>query len=204
MARTSPSRRRQRSVRVTVALALMALGTLAVLVALPLSSYPVLSVASVLALACGWASAKILHTELVQHRHAHARDRAAQSRAFRALFADRSAQHATFAAAVTDRLAARDREVRELEGTLRLSERRATDAEDRVRRESRRAHEAQARVLELEVALAVRTAEEADELASWDAAAGADLDTVVDLLAWEDRSQGSIVEGAGSAQRKHA
>ena len=41
-------------------------------------------------------------------------------------------------------------------------------------------------VVELEVALAIRTAEEADELASWEPG-GPDVDTVVDLLAWEDR-----------------
>jgi hypothetical protein len=48
----------------------------------------------------------------------------------------------------------------------------------------RRADEANHRVTELEVALAIRTAEEADELASWSPAGDADVDTVVDLLAW--------------------
>jgi hypothetical protein len=87
-----------------------------------------------------------------------------------------------------ERLTAATREVRELEGTLRLSECRALEAEDRVRREARAGDHARARVAELEVALAIRTAEAADELASW-SAAGADLDTVVDLLAWEERAQ---------------
>ena len=189
MARMTPSRRRQRSVRVSVAVALLALGTLAVVVALSLATVPALSVASVTSLVCGWAAARIVYTELAQSRRTHARDRAAQARSFRELFTERSAEHATFAAAMSDRLAARDREVRELEATLRLSECRATDAEDRVRREARRAHEAQQRVAELEVSLAIRTAEEADELASWEPAGYGDVDTVVDLLRWEDRSQ---------------
>jgi hypothetical protein len=189
MVRMSPSRRRQRSVRATVAVALMALATVAVVVALSLASVTALSIASVLSLVCGWAAARIVHTELVQSRHAHARDRAAQAQAFRVLFTERSAEHASFAAAMSDRLTAREREVRELEGTLRLSECRAANAEERVRRESRRANQAQERVSELEVTLAIRTAEEADELASWVPAGYDDIDTVVDLLRWEDRSQ---------------
>jgi hypothetical protein len=200
MSRLSPSRRRQRSVRVTVAVVLLGAGTVAVAVALALATVPALSVASVLALVCGWAAARIIWTELAQTRRAHARDRAAQARAFRELFVERSSEHAAFASAMTDRLVERDREVRELEGTLRLSERRATDAEDRVRREARRTNEAQQRVAELETALAIRTAEEADELASWSPTeAWADLDdmdTVVDLLAWEDR-------GSTGAQHGH-
>jgi hypothetical protein len=190
--RRSPSRRRQRSVRVTVAVALLVLGSAAVVVALSLATVPALSVASVFSLVCGWAAARIVYTELAQTRRTHARDRAAQARSFRVLFTERSAEHASFAAAMSDRLTARDREVRELESTLRLSEHRATAAEDRVRRESRRANEAQERVSELEVALAIRTAEEADELASWEASAYDDyagMDTVVDLFSWEDRSR---------------
>ena len=188
MVRMSPSRRRQRSVRVTVAVALLTLGTAAVLVALSLATVPALSVASVFSLLCGWAAARIVYTELVQSRRTHARDRAAQAQSFKDLFAERAAEHATFATAMGDRLTARERQVRELEGTLRLSEARAGEAEDRVRRESRRANQAQERVAELEVTLAIRTAEEADELASWVPAGHDDVDTVVDLLRWEDRA----------------
>jgi Skp family chaperone for outer membrane proteins len=189
MVHTSPSRRRQRSVRVTVAIALMALGTVAVVVALSIATVAALSVASVFSLLCGWAAARIVYSELVDSRRVHARDRAAQAQSFKTLFTERSEEHASFAAAMSDRLTAREREVRELEGTLRLSEGRATNAEERVRREARRANQAQERVAELEVALAIRTAEEADELASWVPGGHDDMDTVVDLLRWEDRSQ---------------
>lgn len=187
MAGPARSRRRQRSVRVTVAMVLLALATLVVVAALSVATVPALVASSSVSLACGWAAARIMWTEVAQSRRSHARDRAAQAQAFRVLFTARSSEHAAFATAMTDRLVARDREVRELEGTLRLSEARATEAEDRVRRESRRAQEAQERVGELEELLAIRTAEQADELATWDG--GADLDTVVDLLAWEDRTQ---------------
>jgi Skp family chaperone for outer membrane proteins len=202
MSRLSPTRRRQRSVRVTVAATLLGAGTAAVVVALALATVAALSVSSVLALLCGWAATRIVWTELAQSRRLHAQDRAAQARDFRELFVQRSAEHAAFASAVTDRLVARDRDVRELEGTLRLSERRATDAEERVRREARRANEAQQRVAELETALAIRTAEEADELASWSADGRmAELDTVVDLLAWEGSGPSAP---AATPERKQA
>jgi chromosome segregation ATPase len=136
----------------------------------------------------------------VQSRRTHARDRAAQAQSFKTLFAERAAEHATFATAMGDRLTTRERELRELEGTLRLSEARATEAEDRVRRESRRANQAQERVAELEVALAIRTAEVADELASWVPGGYDDMDTVVDLLRWEDRS--SAVQDVAPAKKR--
>ncbi len=187
MAGPVSSRRRQRSVRVTTAVLLLGLATVVVVAAVSVATVPALVTSSLVSLTCGWAAARIMWTEITQSRRSHARDRAAQAQAFRVLFTARSSEHAAFATAMTDRLVTRDREVRELEGTLRLSEARATEAEDRVRRESRRANQAQERVGELEELLAIQTAEQADELASWDGTA--DLDTVVDLLAWEDRTQ---------------
>jgi len=200
MARSSSPRRRQRSVRVTVAVLLLALATVVVVVALSVHTAPLLSAASVLALVSGWAAARIVYSELLQTWRTHARDRAVQAQAFRGLFVERAEQHASFASAMTDRLGSSQREVRELEATLRLSERRATDAEARVRREARRGDEARQRVSELEVALAIRTAEEADELASWESAREdhRDVDTVVDLLAWEERGSSE------APRRRHA
>ena len=197
------SRRRQRSVRVSVAVLLLGLATALVVVALSVRTVPLLSAASVVALVSGWASARIIYSELRETWRTHARDRARQARAFRGLFVERAAQHAAFSSAMTERLGHTEREVRELEATLRLSERRAVDAEERVRREARRGEDARARVAELEVALAIRTAEEADELASWemDREQHRDVDTVVDLLAWEERGSRTA---DGTPQRRHA
>jgi hypothetical protein len=200
MTRTS-ARRRQRSIRVTVAGALLAWATVLTVGAVVAGRVLALVIAATLATLCGWAAFRILHTELLEERRGHARERAAQADAFRALFTHRSAEHAAFVTAMGERLAAATREVRELEGTLRLSECRALEAEDRVRREARAGDQARARVAELEVALAIRSAEEADELASW--SAGADLDTVVDLLAWEERAQNQGDRTLGDL-RKHA
>ncbi|CAN5571130.1 hypothetical protein BH10ACT10_BH10ACT10_21970 [soil metagenome] len=163
-------RRRQRSVRVTLAVALLALATAAVLGALPSQSPLWLSVASVVALAAGWAAARIVYSELVQSRRAAAADRAAQAQAYRILFSDRAAEHAEFTTTMTDRLVRRDRDVVELEGSVVAAEKRAVEAESRVQRESRRANLAEERAVELTErvkVLEVREAERDDELASW-------------------------------------
>ena len=189
-----PSRRRQRSVRVTVAVALLSLATLAVILALPTGSVVWMGVASVLSLVCGWASARIIYNELAQSRRENFADRAATADAYRTMFSARADEHAEFTTGMTDRLKVRDREIRELSGTLVLAEKRVAEAESRVNREARRANEAQAKVSELEEALEIKSAEDADQLAIWDAAQIAipgfdeDLETVVDLLAWEEKA----------------
>jgi len=207
MASSSPnqpvSRRRQRSVRVTVAVALLAVATLAVLLTLPTQSAPLLSVAAVFALLCGWASARIVYSELVQSRREAAADRAAQAQAYRSMFSERAEEHAEFTSAMTERLVDRDRSIRELESTIVLAEQRAMEAESRVKREARRANEAQERVSELQQALEIRKAEEADELASWE---GWDADTVVDLLAWDEKVSAAVAQQATeqAQEKKHS
>ncbi len=206
MASTSPNRpgrRRQRSVRVTVAVLLLSLATAAVLLALPGQSPLWLSVAAVFALGCGWASARIVYTELAQSRREAAADRAAQAQAYRSMFSERATEHAEFTTAMTDRLVRRDREIAELEDSVVDGQRRAIEAEARVQREARRANEAQERVAQLEEALEVRKAEEADELASWEATLlDPALETVVDLMAWEQKVSAGAQDTADG--QKHA
>ena len=215
MASTSPSktplrpaRRRQRSVRVTVAVALLSFATLGVVLALPTASYAWMATAAVFALVCGWASARIVYNELAQSRRENFADRAAQANAYRNLFSARAEEHAEFSSAMTDKLARNEREVRELSGTLVLAEKRAAEAENRVKREAKRASTLEAKVTELEEELEIRKAEEEDQLAVWDAAQfqlpgmGDDLDTVVDLLAWEERVNAETAPT--QADKKHA
>jgi hypothetical protein len=189
---------------VTVSSVLLATATAAVLVAATVGGAGWLAAAAALAVVVGWAVQRIAAAELAEARRAHARERAAQARAFRGLLVDRSAEHATFAAAVHGRIVALERQVRELEATLRLSERRAEDAESRARLEAGRTAEARRRVAELEVALAVQPAESADEVASWSPATYADMDTVVDLLAWEDRTQQAAADRDDLLRRRQA
>ncbi len=195
-----PARRRQRSVRVTVATALIALAAVGVGLALPTQSPAWLSASSVLALVCGALAARIVYSELVQSRRDAAADRAAQAQAYKTMFTERAAEHATFTTAMTDRITGMDREINTLEATIVLAEKRAIEAETRVQRESRRANEAQEKLVELQRALEIKQAEQADELASWDG----ELDTVVDLLAWEDKVVSTTSDSDAAPQQKHA
>ena len=202
MAISSPNRRRQRSVRVTVAVTLLSVATAAVVLALPTQSPAWLSVSSVFALVCGFAASRIIYNELLQSRREAATDRASQAQAYRSMFSERAAEHAEFTTAMTDRLVSRDRSIKELEGTIVLAEKRAMEAETRVKREARRANDAMELVASLQEQLEIRKAEEADELASWEGWDGVmDASTVVDLLAWEDKANAAA--GAGD-DRKHA
>src|SRR3954454_17630948 len=167
-------RRRQRSVRVTVAVFVLGVATAAVLLALPTQSPVWLSVAALLAVACGWASARIVYSELLQSRREAAADRAAQAKAYRSMFTERASEHAEFTTSMTDRLVRRDRENEDLTSALVAAKARAAAAEARVQREARRGNDAldrvqelTGRVHELEGALVIRHAEEVDELASW-------------------------------------
>ncbi|HET8561593.1 MAG TPA: hypothetical protein VFL69_13810 [Marmoricola sp.] len=183
----SSARRRQRSVRVTVAVALLCVATVAVLAALPTQSPVLLSISSVVALVLGWAAARMMWTEVLQSRREHAADRAAAASAYKSLFAQRAAEHAEFTSAMTERLADANLERHELEGTLLATERRAMAAETRLARDSRRLVESQERVHELEQELAVRRAEEADALASWEGEGG---ETVAELVDWDAGAAG--------------
>jgi hypothetical protein len=201
MATSSPNRRRQRSVRVTVAAALLFVATLGVALALPTQSPGYLSGSSVFALLCGFAAARIIYNELLQSRREAATDRAAQAKAYRSMFSERAREHAEFTTAMTERLATRDRAIRELESTSALAEARALEAESRVKRESRRANDAQERVAELQQALEVRKVEEADELATWE---GWEADTVVDLRAWDEKVGSAALSADVAQQQNHA
>ena len=171
---TRSGRRRQRSVRITVAVFVLGVATAAVLLALPTQSPVWLSVAALLALACGWTSARIVYSELLQSRREAAADRAAQAQAYRTMFTERASEHAEFTTSMTDRLVRRNRENEELTSALVAAKARAAAAETRVQREARRANDAldrvqelTGRVHELEEALVIQHAEEVDELASW-------------------------------------
>lgn len=194
---SSPYRRRQRSARVTVAVGLLALATLAVLAALPTQSPGWLSTSSVLALVCGATASRIIYSELLQSRRESAADRAAQAKAYREMFTARATEHAEFTTAMTDRLASRERSIRELESTVLEAEGRAMDAEQRVQRESRRANEAQEELVELRRALEARRAEQSDELAVWDSG------TMEDLMAWEDQAAQAADTSVAAAGRRH-
>lgn len=170
-----------------MAVALLGAATVVVLAALPTQSALLLSISSVVALACGWAAARIMWTEVLQSRREQAADRAAAASAYKSLFSERAAEHAEFTSAMTERLADANIHRRELEGTLLATEKRAMEAETRLARDSRRLVETQERVNELEQELAVRRAEEADALACWEGEGG---ESVAGLVDWDARAAG--------------
>jgi hypothetical protein len=161
-------RRRQRSVRVTVSIALLGLASVLVLAALPTRSVPWLSGASVGALVLSWAALRMMWTEVLQSRRVNAADRSAAAIAYKTLFTTRAAEHAEFTSAMTERLAEAHLSRRELEGRMVLQHTRALRAESQVAEGAVALTEAHQRVQELETLLAVRKAEEDDALASWE------------------------------------
>lgn len=189
----TPARRRQRSVRVSVAVVLLSVATVAVLLALPTQSPVLLSVAAVVALALGWVSLRIMWTEVLQSRRENAADRAASASAYKSLFSLRAAEHAEFTTAMTERLAESNLSVHELQGALVQAQRQAAEAQ--VRAESTEQHlaEARQRVEELENSIemlrAEKAAEEAEALASWEAEGGDPARGSVDeLVSWDQKA----------------
>jgi hypothetical protein len=181
----TPARRRQRSVRVTVSVVLLSVATIAVIASIPAQSALILSGSSVVALVLAWAALRMMWTEVLVSRHEHALDRAQAAGAYRSLFTERAAEHAEFTSSMTERLAESNVVVGQLQETLIETEKRAIGAEFRAQREGRRLVELQDQVNELENALAVRQAEEADALASWEADGG---DPISDLVSWDAKA----------------
>lgn len=205
-------RRRQRSVRLTVAATLLVLAGVVLVGSLMLGSTAALVTAALVSYAAGVAAARIVANELARSRHDAARVQAEQAHAYAGLTRARVAEHeervAELAAAQTEALAAALTESDTVAATLRtqlaLAQERAADSSRRFFRESRRTAALQATVATLRHELAEREAARDDMLATWDGTVteemAADTAAVVDLLAWEQRSA-----GAGELpRRKHA
>lgn len=187
------ARRRQRGVRVTVAVSLLLVATLVVIGALVLASPFATSAAAVVALLCGAVSTRIVFSELAQSRRESARERAIQAHAYQQMFAERVVQEQEFAATMTERIIRRDEEIGRLLATSRVAGRRAELAEETAEREARRNVELQG-LLDA----AVRELNESEEsLATWDGS----VPVVVDLLAWEERAASAGTERPESRRR---
>jgi hypothetical protein len=204
-------RRVQRSVRVGVAAGLLALAAVLVVAAVATSTW--VSAAAIASLVLGVTSSRIVYTEVTQTRREAAIARAEQARDFGAAMSKSHAEHLAFTATMNTRIADRDQAIVALNGTIRLAERRADDAEARVKRESKRANDAQERLSTLleEVRLAQEAADEAAVQESAEVWAGlgipeaAELPTVVDLLAWEERADEALLGDTDELDsRRHA
>ncbi|HET7683038.1 MAG TPA: hypothetical protein VFK34_05170 [Marmoricola sp.] len=182
----TPARRRQRSVRVTVAVSLLSVATAAVLLALPTQSPLLLSVSSVTAIVLGWAALRIVWTEVLQSRRENALDRAAAATAYKELFSVRAAEHAEFTTAMTERLAEANLSQRELQGELVQAQQQAAEARLRAETAESGLVDAIGRVAELQDALQRREAAEHEAaLAAWEGEGG---ESVQELVAWAEQA----------------
>jgi hypothetical protein len=183
MARTRrSSRRRQRSVRVTVAVFLLTVATVAVLASLPTRSVALLSAGAVTALVLSWAALRMMWTEVLQSRRESSEDRASTATAYRTLFSERAAEHAEFTTAMTERLAESTTSMHELQGQL-LQAQSATVAMTLRAETAESAHAtALVRVAELVRSIDMLRAEQESELLE-DTVPG----SVEDLMAIEEK-----------------
>lgn len=190
--------------RVTVAVALLAVATVAVLLSLPTQSPALLSVSAVTALVLGWAALRIVWTEVLQSRREHAGDRAATATAYKSLFSERAAEHAEFTSAMTERLAESNQSMHELQAALVQAQRQA--AASVVRADSAESAHASAliRVAELERSIELlRTQQIAADLVDGPAAG-----SVEDLMSFDEqltsRLASSHLSAGAEAAGKHA
>jgi hypothetical protein len=196
-------RRVQRSVRVTVSALLVAIAAIAVTVAVTFSA--AVAPSAVFAAAAGAAAARILYTEVLQTRRNASRSRADQALAFSTVLARLRAEHAGEVAAWRRTVLERDRSIGGLVARLRAADERADTATSRADHEMRRADGAQRRLTEVLDAVLARPdgssspAGEEDEDDSF-LAETRELPTVVDMLAWDERTSGSRADRA----RRHA
>jgi hypothetical protein len=168
------ARRRQRSVRVTVAVSLLAAATALVVLALPTQSAVWLSSAAVAAIVLSWAALRMMWTEVLQTRREHARERAAQAATYKRLFSERAEEHASFTTHMTDNLASAQQQVHELAGRVQQEQVLRAEAESSLESTTGKLVAAHKRVIDLEGQV-VRLQAEAeaaadDALASWEAA----------------------------------
>lgn len=197
----TPARRRQRSVRVTVAVALLSVATVAVLAALPTQSPVFLSIAAVVSLLLGWSALRIVWTEVLQSRRENSLDRAAAATAYKELFSVRAAEHAEFTSAMTERLAAANLSHRELEGALVQSQRSAAQLTVRAESAETALGDAISRVAELQELIAARELADAEAVAAWEAEGGdTSAETLADLVEWAEKTAEAAAEKTAQKQ----
>lgn len=184
----SARRRLKRSVRVSVAVGLLALAAVVVVAAAFSSAW--LPAAAVVSVVAGATSSRMIWTEVTQTRRDGATERAEMARDFGATMTKVHAEHVAFTTEMTSRLVARDQTIVELGSTIRLAERRADEAEARLKHEAKRANDAQER---LSVLLDELLSSQADALSEVGVPEAAELPTIVDLLAWEDRTSEALL-----------
>ena len=203
MASPRSNRRRQRSTRLTVAVALLALAAFMVVGAIVSGSWLLVSIAAALGVILGVAATKITHAELVTARHDAARDRAEQAQAYRRLADERAAENSAFVASMLDKLSRQEVAVGELEYALTAAQQRAAEATRKLNSEARRADAAERHGREVEERLSGRLAE-GEELAAEAVVLVAQLEQELDVARAELVTVTQAWREAQATQRRHA
>lgn len=152
---SSPTaRRRQRSVRLTVAVSLLTLATVLVTVAFLGDLAWFQAFAAFAAVVLGAAATRITHSELMQARRDAARERAELATEYRRLTEERTAEHAEFVTAAQARADRQQHALEELESALSAAQRRAVDAIRKFNAEAKRAELAEKEGREVSARLA--------------------------------------------------
>jgi hypothetical protein len=189
----TPARRRQRSTRLAVAVALLAVGAALVIGALASSSAGLTAVAAVVAVLTGAAATRITHSELMQARRDAARDRAVQAQEYRTLTERRTAESAAFAADMRRKINEREEAIDVLERALSNAQKNAAEQTLKRGQEARRADAAERGRDEAE-----RGRDDAESRAAEAIVVVAELEAEIDVLRAEVDSL-----RAAAARRNH-
>ena len=146
----SPQRRRQRSIAVTVAMALFSAATAVLLGAFLAAPTALLRLGLVAVAIMGWAALRIMWTEILAARFEHAAERSEAARAATSLASRRAAQNAEFVATMNARLATSRRTALDLTNAAAEAQHQAAQLAIQLRAEERRAGERANRIAELE------------------------------------------------------
>lgn len=136
---TRAPRRRQRSIRLTVAVALLMIAALVVIGAALSGAWLPVTVAAGLAVVLGAVATRITHSELAESRREAARDRAVQAQGYRELTVERTAEHGVYVASMQARIAEYEVAIEVLEATVTTAHERVGVATLKLNSEARRA-----------------------------------------------------------------
>lgn len=195
---TRATRRRQRSTRLSVAVALLVLSALLVSGAAVTGSWLLVTTAAGLAVLLGAAATRITHSELAESRREAAADRAAQAQAYRDLTVARTEEHASYVFSVQATIARHETTIDELEGALTSAQKRAADTTRKLNAEARRAD-----LLERENGRHAAALDAAEERAAEAIVMVAELEQELDVV----RAELDVVTAAwhtAETARKHA
>lgn len=199
----SSARRRQRSTRLSVAVALLVLSAVLVAGAVIAGSSVLITVAAVLGVLLGVAATKITHSELADARVEAARDRAAQATSYAALTERRTAENMTFALDMRRKISAREEVIASLELALSTTQRQVAEQTLKLNAEARRADLAERTQREQEGSIASlsRSLNHSEEQAAEAIVLVAELEAEIDVLkaelaSWQRAASGKRANSA--------